>query len=326
MSELRRDPVTRKLVIMAKARRRRLLQKQKCPFCEGHEEETPPEIYALRPKASRPNSPGWHVRVIPNKYPALSLEKNFAKISTGLFERLTGSGAHELIVEAPKHVTDFGALPIVQICRVIRVYKARLRALRGEFKYLLLFKNAGAAAGASLTHVHSQLIALPLIPDVVAQELENAAAYYKSRNKCLYCELIRQELKRAERVIEVDKHFVVLAPFASRFPFECHILPRRHSHDFTKLSERQTLSLAQTLKRTLLRLKQALGNPAFNWVLHTALPARANEIKRSFHWRWEILPRTTQPAGLEFGSGIYVNPVAPEEAAEILISADPRSP
>ncbi len=311
MSELRRDPVTRKLVIVAKARRKRFAQKT-CPLCEGHERQTPSEIYALSRGASRSNSPGWHVRVIPNKYPALP--------------------GHEIIVESPKHITDFCALPLAQICRVIRVYTARLRALQGDerFKYLVLFKNAGAAAGASLEHVHSQLIALPLVPDLIAQELENAAAYYKSHNKCLYCELIRQELARAGRVIEADENFVVLAPFASRFPFECRILPRRHSHDFTELGKRQTLSLARILQRTLLRLKRALNDPAFNWVLHTAPPARANEIERSFHWRWEILPRTTQPAGLEWGSGIHVNPVAPEEAAKTLretsISADPRSP
>lgn len=339
MSELRRDPATQKLVIIAGARRRRPTRKPKCPFCEGHENETPPEIYALRKNASRPNGPGWYVRVIPNKYPALSAEVNLTKTRTGLLEKLTGAGAHEIIVESPAHITDFCELPLAQIRRVIKVYMARLRALQAnkKFKSLVLFKNAGAAAGASLEHVHSQLIALPVLPDLITQELENAAAYYKNQTKCLYCELIQQELKGAERVIEINAHFVVLAPFASRFPFECHIVPRRHGHDFSQITPEAQQWLAHVLKRTLLRLKAALSDLSFNLIVCTA-PSSAVckaelkelELERSFHWRMEILPRTAQLAGLEWGSGIHVNPVAPEEAAKTLremsTSADPRLP
>ena len=279
-----------------------------CPFCPGHEAETPAELWALR--AGAPDSPGWQIRVIPNKYPIVE--------------------PHELIIETPQHRLDLPDLPPQQAEQVIATYQQRMRALAQHkaLRYLSLFKNQGRAAGASRAHAHAQLIGLPWLPPLIEAETEIAQRSYAEGGRCLYCQTIERELGSGERVIESDEHFLVWSPYAARLPYECWILPRVHRHDFCRLSSAEISSFTRILQCTLARLRGFLGAGrwAYNFYLHTApLPAEPGELPQaleaSYHWHLELLPRLTKLAGLEWSSGLYVNPVPPEEAARALRAA-----
>ena len=341
MSELRHDPVSRRWVIIASERSRRpsdftpanepLHDARFCPFCPGHEDRTPPEIAAVRPPGSPPNAPGWEARVIPNKYPALTIEGEPERRGIGLYDRMRGIGAHEVVVETPRHDVQMADMDRTQIEKVLGLYQDRLRDLSRDarFKYLLIFKNHGSAAGATLDHPHTQIIGTPVTPRAISVELESARAHYHLKERCLFCDLIAQEIDARERIVSIDEHFVVVAPYASRFPFEVHVLPRRHCHSFAE-EPRSTLSaLAGVLRDLLARLKAVLRDPPYNFVVHTS-PNTETVVKRAnywntlrvdFHWHVEVLPRLTKVAGFEWGSGFYINPTAPEEAATFLREA-----
>jgi UDPglucose--hexose-1-phosphate uridylyltransferase len=335
MPELRKDPVVGRWVIVSTERAKRpsdfrVASEEKkpgpCAFCEGHEAETPPEVYAVRREGAPPDTPGWDVRVVPNKYPALGIEGELNREGVGMCDMMNGVGAHEVIVETPEHGKDLADLPEEHIAKVMRTYCQRIVDLSGDdrFKYVLIFKNQGRAAGASLQHAHSQLIATPITPKRVREELVGAQEYYNYKRRCIFCDYIKQETRVfGERLVAETAHFVALSPFAARFPFEMWLLPKRHAIDFTFIEDDEVADLATVLKLVLSKLRTALHDPPFNYVLHMAPFRRPREdywttIEEDYHWHVELMPRLTRVAGFEWGSGFYINPTPPEVAAQIL--------
>jgi len=299
-----------------------------CPFCLGHEDKTPPEIFALRRNGGGANGPGWDVRVIPNKFPALMIEGGLDKKAVGIYDRMRGVGAHEVIVETPDHAMDLAEMPVEQLEVLMGVYRDRLIDLLKDrrFKYILIFRNHGVLAGASLAHPHTQIIATPVTPLQVAVELESAKGHHQLKERCLFCDIIAQEIDEGRRIVYLDDDFIAYTPYASRFPFEIQLAPRKHLHSFAEASDAQMGSLARAMKDVLSRLRVALKDPPYNFVFHTA-PNTETTHKRAhywqslpfdFHWHVEILPRLTRVAGFEWGTGFYINPTAPEDAAQFL--------
>lgn len=333
MPELRRDPVVGRWVIISTERAGRphdfivtCVSRNPavglCPFCPGQERFTPPEILAYRPQPGAPNSPGWTVRVVPNKFPALQVEGDMGREGIGLYDRMNGIGAHEVIIETAEHKSVLADLPVKQIEDVLWAYRDRIVDLKRDvrLRYILVFKNHGAAAGATQEHTHSQLIALPIIPTSVTEEIEGCRAHFTQKERCIYCDMIRQELADRVRVVTENPEFVSIAPFAARFPFEMWILPKRHAAYFEESQKTQFEFLARMLSECLRRMDRALSNPAYNYVLHTSpLHERTGEF---YHWHLELIPKLTQVAGFEWGTGFYINPVTPEESAKFLRELD----
>ena len=328
MPELRRDPIVGRWVIIATERARRPSdiapaadppQPGLCPFCPGQEDKTPREVFvAGRPPAAPANGPGWRVRVVPNRFPALKIEGELDRQAEGIYDRMNGIGAHEVIIETPDHGRPLKDLSEADLTDVLFAFKARILDLRNDarFRYLLLFKNHGHLAGASLEHSHSQLIALPIVPRQVAEEIEGARRHYDHRERCIFCDIVGQERKDRVRLVYENEEFVVFAPWAPRSPFETWIVPRRHESNY-EAEPRERLALcAQALRTTLRRLAAALGDPAYNFMVHSN-PLR-DPASPSYHWHIEVMPALTQVAGFEWGSGFHINPVPPEDAAEFL--------
>jgi len=328
MPELRKDPVVGRWVIISTERSRRPSDFHRappapaapvrCAFCEGHEEQTPPEILAGRAPDSTPNGPGWTFRVVPNKFPALRIEGDLDATGEGMFDRMSGVGAHEVIVETPAHHASFATLGPEWLTEILLAWRERIMDLKKDprFEYVLIFKNHGALAGASLEHPHSQLIATPIIPVMVADELAGSAKYYGMKERCVWCDVVRQERRARKRLVSEAHGFVSLAPFAPRFPFETWILPTVHRSAFEESEVDELRGLAEVLGDLFRRIGSVLGDPAFNLMLHTA-PLRAAGLDH-FHWHVEVIPKLTNPAGFEWGSGFFINPVPPEDAAAAL--------
>jgi UDPglucose--hexose-1-phosphate uridylyltransferase len=328
LPELRKDPVTGRWVIISTDRqkrpsdfhleRARIITGEHCPFCPGREDMTPPEVRAFRQNGGAPNSPGWDLRVVPNRFPALQVEGNLDREGEGLFDRMNGIGAHEVIIETPSHHKTLATMSEPEIERVLWAYRERVADLKQDrrFRYILIFKNHGEAAGASLDHSHSQLIALPVIPRNVRDEISGARRHFEHKERCVYCDIVRQELDSRVRVISENSDFVALSPYAPRFPFETWLLPKRHGSNFEDAPRHEYESLARMLKDTLLRMNRVLESPPFNLIIHSApFTESAGEF---YHWHLEIMPKLTKVAGFEWGTGFYINPTAPEEAAEVL--------
>lgn len=331
MSELRKDPVTGRWVIISTERGQRptdfddhprAVGSRFCPFCAGNEDKTPAEIVAVRPDGSAPNGPGWRVRVVPNKFPALKIEGELDPGAQGLYDRMNGIGAHEVIIETAGHTADLSQLEPEALRDVLHVYRERLRDLKRDprFHYLMLFKNHGQAAGASLEHSHSQIIATPVVPKRVQEELEGAARHHRLHERCIFCDIIAQERSQGLRIVTENEYCVSFAPFASRFPFETWLLPREHQSHFEEAPAEELAAVAQALGLTLRRIGAALGAPPYNFILHTA-PARDAALAH-YHWHFEIMPTVTRVAGFEWGTGFYINPTTPEEAAACLREID----
>jgi UDPglucose--hexose-1-phosphate uridylyltransferase len=340
MSELRWDPLKLHWVIIATERGRRprdfhveteSTSLTSCPFCYGNEDKTPGEIFAIRPSGP-PNSPGWKVRVIPNKYPVLRIEGELKSRGYGLYDVMNGIGAHEVIVETPDHDRQMGDLTPGEITDVLRAYRARFIDLRRDmrFRYMVLFKNHGSKAGATLSHAHSQLIAVPLTPPVAATELKICREFFTSKERCIFCDLIEFELAAGDRVVREFANYVIFTPYASCFPFELRLYPKKHSHDFALMNDAELAELAIALKEMLYRVKKVLKDPPFNFILYTAPPAQErrgkpdywSSVEYDYHWHIELVPRLTQIAGFEWGTGFHINPTSPEDAAAFLREAD----
>jgi len=286
-------------------------------FCEGQEEKTPPEIAAGRVDG-RINGPGWTYRVVANKFPALRIEGDLEPSGEGLFDRMSGVGAHEVVIETPDHTATLATLSPDAVADVLLAFRDRVVDLKKDprFEYILVFKNHGAAAGASLEHPHSQLIATPIIPIMVSEELKGASEYYDMKERCVWCDVVHQERRARRRIIMESNGFVALAPFAPRFPFETWILPTQHRSAFEETGVEELRGLAEVLGGFLRRLDRVLGRPPFNFMLHTA-PLREGPLDH-FHWHLEIIPKLTNVAGYEWGTGFFINPVPPEDAAAAL--------
>jgi UDPglucose--hexose-1-phosphate uridylyltransferase len=330
--ELRRDPITGRWVIISTDRSRRpsdfsresvvIKGAQFCPFCPGNEVKTPPEIMAYRPGENcKRDVAGWNVRVIPNKFPALRIEGNLDRQADGMFDKMNGIGAHEVVIETPNHMETLATMPVKRVEDVLWAFRDRILDLKQDrrFKYIMVFKNHGAAAGASLEHPHSQLIALPILPKQVVEELEGAKNYYSNKERCIFCDIIHQETEARIRIAAENQDFVTISPYAARFPFETWILPKRHESAFENLPSHFYENLARMLQTILLKAVYILDNPAYNLVLHTS-PIQDN-TNDYYHWHIEIIPKLTKTAGFEWGTGFYINPTPPEEAAKFLREA-----
>lgn len=338
-SQYRYDILQRRWVIIATERGKRpqdfVLGKDAsdsgggfCPFCPGHEDKTPPEITAIREPGTHSNGRGWKVRVVPNKYPALRIEGAPEREADGIFDRINGLGAHEVVIETPDHNDKMADRDVDHITMTLKVYRERLADLMRDsrLKYILIFKNSGAAAGASLSHPHSQIIATTVTPRTVALELNACREHHQVKERCLVCDIIKQDIAARDRLISIDDRFVAACPYASRFPFEVSIAPRFHQHDFSLASDEDLKALAIVIRDVLSRLRSALNDPPFNFILHTSpnanvRPHRAHywdTIEFDFHWHFELFPRLTRVAGFEWGTGFYINPTAPEDAARYL--------
>ena len=336
MPEFRKDPLTGSWVIIAEKRGQRPQDfterldnnesEKYCPFAPGNEDMTPPEVYAIRPDSSKRED--WAVRVVPNKYPALAIEGTLDREGIGMFDKMNGVGAHEVVIETPEHNLALPDYSSQQIDYVLKTYQERMNDLRGDhrFRYTLVFKNHGREAGASLVHPHSQIIALSVTPRRVKEQLNSARKHYREKRRCIFCDIIKQELERDERIVMKNTEFVVWSPFAARFPFEMWILPRKHSHDFTNISSDQRMRFGTILRKTVSKLKQALQNPPYNYLINTAPNFDAphtsemsgQTIEEDYHWHLEVIPRINRIAGFEWGTGFYINPTPPEEAARFL--------
>jgi UDPglucose--hexose-1-phosphate uridylyltransferase len=331
LPELRRDPITGRWVIISTDRAKRpsdfiresveIKGTGFCPFCYGNEQKTPPEVLAYGRNGGGANSPGWKVRVVPNKFPALGIEGDLDRTGEGLFDKMNGIGAHEVIVETPEHQSTLATLPEKGIEDVLWAYRDRMLDLKNDrrFRYILLFKNHGEAAGASLEHTHSQLIALPIVPKRVREEVDSAKRYYTEKERCIFCDIIRQEIEDGMRVIAENEQFLALAPYAPRFPFETWLLPKQHSSAFENNQSPIYAGLARMMGNVLKRLDSALARPAYNYMLHTS--PIGEETNDHYHWHIELMPRLTKVAGFEWGSGFYINPTPPEESARFLREA-----
>ncbi len=327
MPELRKDPVIGRWVIISTERGKRPsdfaeFEEKKsggfCPFCYGNEDKTPPEIFAIRPDKSSRDKPGWTLRVVPNKYPALRVEGQLNRQGDGIYDKMNGVGAHEVIIETPDHMKDLADLEIQTIHDVFGIFRDRIRDLKRDIrlKYVMVFKNHGMTAGASLEHTHSQLIATPIIPKTVVEEMEGAKVYFNYKERCIFCDIIRQELKDGVRVVFDEEYFIAIEPYAPRFPFETWILPKTHFSHYETISDEMLRHLAITMKDVLGRVNAALKTPPFNFVIHTS-PMQDAPIE-SYHWHIEFMPKLTRVAGFEWGTGFHINPTSPEDAAQYL--------
>jgi UDPglucose--hexose-1-phosphate uridylyltransferase len=328
MPEFRKDPIIDRWVIIAGERAKRPQPKPQrapttdtdvCPFCAGNESMTPPPVLAL-PNDDAGDDLAWSVRVVPNKYPALTQDGDSPRAKDDLYVCLSAAGAHEVVIETPKHITDLAALGAMDIERIFQAYRERTRALRGDprWRYVLIYKNQGIEAGATLPHSHSQIAALPLVPQEALAELAAAEKHYAAAGRCIYCKIIETERENGARVIAENPEFLVFCPFASRVAGETWILPKRHISSFD-LENADLSALARALSDLSKRLDLQFDRPAFNYFIHSN-PLRQPE-NAYYHWHLEILPKLQYVAGFEWGSGLFLNSLAPEDAARLLRGA-----
>ena len=335
---MRYDPLQCRWVIIAPGRAQRpadFVTRQEvlspgvgCPFCPGHEADTEPEIVSKRDDASHPNFPGWRIRVVRNLYPALIPELTLTGESEdGIYRKLSGVGEHEVIVEGPDHTASLAEFDPSFTTEILEIYQQRLTALSEDLRLrsILIFKNQGVASGATLSHPHSQIIATVITPRTVKIELNASREHYQETGRCLICDMIHQEVS-GNRVIFNDGELIAFNSYAARFPYELFIAPLHHQAQF-ELEQRTRLQhLAVCLKFVAARLKSALGDPSYNYILHTAPnlmakpshPGYWTTIARDYHWHIEVIPRLTRTAGFEWGSGLHINPMPPEQAAKVL--------
>ena len=325
MSIIRQDPTTKEWVIIAAERKRRpheynqkagqpspSNQTGPCPFCPGHEAMTPEEVF----RTAGPQGTGWAVRVTANKFPALGGMGRLERREAGpLFREMDGVGVHEVIIETPSHERVLPLMTDSEVADILKTYQARDRSLREDprLKYLIIFKNHGEAAGTSLVHSHSQLVATPVPPILLRRKYEVAVSHYDDTGRCLYCDVADEERKAGTRVVMDTDRFLVFHPFASRVPFETWITPKQHQPSFGQVTAGDLVELASVLRKTLRALHDQLGNPDFNYIIHSA--PIDDENKDYYLWHIQILPRLSAIAGFELGSGIYITTMLPEESA-----------
>ncbi len=327
MPELRQNYFTKEWVIIAKERAKRPEELathrppkttpsfvETCVFCPGNEAKTPPEI--LRLPSDSQNS--WQVRIVPNKFGALSRDATPTRVVRRSHRTMDGFGIHDVIIDTPDHAQITALMPDAHVANVLRAYKSRYDALSHDprIAHITIFKNHGLEGGASLEHPHSQLVATPVISNQVRDRLEEALRHFDEYGECMFCEVVQQELNDPERIVLATEHFVALEPFASPTPFCTHIYPRRHMASFGDISANEIQDLAHTLRTVLAKLYHGLENPDFNYTIRSA-PAEWVGV-RYFHWYVSVIPRLTRVAGFELGSGMFINTVLPEAAAEFL--------
>ncbi|OGP22816.1 MAG: galactose-1-phosphate uridylyltransferase [Deltaproteobacteria bacterium GWA2_57_13] len=329
MPVLRQDPTTKEWIIFATERAKRpddfikgipsrsaeKLPVSSCPFCPGNEAATPPAIVTL----PAGQSALWSVRVVPNKFAALvpGRSQGYQRVEK-LYLQMGGVGAHEVVIETPEHDQLLALVAEDQLFNVLKAYRERYRTLRQEpwAKLILIFKNQGESSGTSLRHPHSQIVATPVVPREVRQKYAVATAYYDDTGQCIYCDVVKEELRIKEQVLLATDRFVVFHPYASRFPFETWIAPKQHRSAFGDVPDEDLQELAQVLKTTLWKFHSGLRSPDYNYVIHSA-PVD-DERKSYYLWHLQLIPRLSKMAGFELGSGMAINTVLPEETAKFL--------
>jgi len=327
MPELRKDPVTGRWVIIGTERPRRPEDFQPvlaprsvgpCVLCEGREAETPPELYAQRATDGRPNGPAWRVRVVPNKFPTLRVEGEIERRGHGVYDLMNGVGAHELVIESPRHDDTFASLPVSALEEILHSYQERMLDLRRDvrFRSIVVFKNAGTAPAVALDHPHTHVLATPAVPPDIAAELVQARNYFDYRDRCLFCDILQQETDEDSRVALALDQIVGLVPFAARSPFETWLLPRRHQAGFEHVTALERRDLARALKTLAQRIERLLPGAPIAFVLHSA-PV-GDEHAASYHWHVEVTPAAAVSGFQPDGSGFAVNPLPPEDAARFL--------
>jgi len=326
MPEFRQNMLTNEWVIIATERAKRPEDFQKkeagklplpefsapCPFCPGNEAQTPPATHLLKRNGN------WAVRVVPNKFAALQGDIPFQPKRVGRFLKATGYGIAEVIIETPRHNLTLATMDNESVGDVVKVYKLRYLSVAKEKQicFINIFRNHGFRAGTSLEHPHSQLIATPIIPPHVRNPVEQAVRYYDTHGRCIYCDMLAEEIRREERLIAETDYFVAYAPYASRTPFEVRIMPKKHQASFADIGSKEVSDFAAFLKNILARIHKGLNDPDYNFIIRSA-PV-GDENARYFHWYMLIIPRLTTQAGFEIGTGIYINVTYPEHCAEFL--------
>lgn len=331
MAELRRDPVVGRWVIIDTdhlkgpadfpKEQHTLFQREVCQLCAGRERFTSPEIEAVRPKGSAADSQGWMVRTIANKFPVLTTDGDVEKEACGMFDVMSGVGAHEIIIETPDHEKNLTDLSAEELGFVLQQYLSRSRALAKDkrYKYVSVFKNFGASAGATVEHAHSQIIALPMVPKSVIEELRGAKAYFETQHRCVFCDVIEQEYKDRDRIVCENNLFLAFCPYAPRYAFEIWVIPKAHSCSFLDLDTAGLKDLAAHLLDVLGRMRKALSNPSYNFFIHTS-PIDYKHPNQ-YHWHIEIIPKLTRSIGFEWGTGLHIVPTFPKDAAQALRQA-----
>ncbi len=295
-------------------------QEDTCILCAGREAETPPEILAIRQ-----DDGAWQARVIPSFKPILMPEGDLGRRGLGMYDAMNSIGANEIIIETPEHNARPEDMGAGQVKNILELYKHRVIEIQKDarIRYVLVCKNSGSEAGSGLTHQHSEIIATPVIPLRMKAELDGAKSYYAYKERCIYCDILDEELMVGSRVIIETERFVAFCPYAPKFPFEFWIVPKEHRCAFEDAGLEEIDDLSHVLASAIKRLRTALNNPSYNYVVHTApnrIPRRDHwhTLGDDFHWHIEVVPRLQRAAGFEWGSGFYVVPTSPEDAAEFL--------
>lgn len=293
-----------------------------CVLCLGREKETPPEITAIS------EGEKWLVRVIPNLSPVFQVEGELGRKGLGMYDRMNSIGANEIVIESPEHSIQPEEMGTEQMLRIIKVYRNRVADLEKDarLRYILIFKDSGKGAGAVYNHPHSELVATPVIPKGIKEELDGAKEYYAYKERCVFCDMIREELRLGERVIFETRDFIAFSPFAPRFPFEFWILPKRHTCAFQEIRDDEMEDLSLILTTMIKKMKKTLNNPPYNYVVHTVpnrVPRRDHwhTLGEDFHWHIEVMPRLLRRSGFEWGSGFYILNTSPENTARYLREA-----
>jgi UDPglucose--hexose-1-phosphate uridylyltransferase len=298
-----------------------------CVLCQGREKETPKEIASIRKTETAPNTPGWWVRAIPSFNPLFQVEGNLDRRAVGIYDRMNNIGANEILIESPEHNIKPEDMGLEQMVRVIRLYKDRVGDLSKDLRlrYIFIFKNSIIDPWQeSFSHPVSFLIATPVIPKNIKDELDYAKQYYDYKERCIFCDIIREELKVGERVILETRNFLCFCPYASSFPFESWIIPKKHNCDFHAISGEEVEDMGLALMNILKRFKAVFKTePPLNYFLHTApnrVPRRGqwHTLGDDYHWHLEIIPRLSVKSGFEWGSGLFIQTTAPEKAAKYL--------
>ena len=307
-----------------------------CPFCRGNEDKTPPELL----RVASADGENWDIRLVSNLYPVLGDDRENANFTFGLQQTIDGYGRHEVFVDHPHHGIAIQEMSEPHLANMFTVFRTRMAQLfesDPRLQYVLVFKNFGPAAGASIPHTHSQIIAMPVVPENVQAEVRNSAEHFHKHHRCIFCGLIdealtfeatiydrnsgeiRRKIDVGQYVVERGSHFIAIKPFASRFEWEVHILPLHHEADFLNTPDDWMADLARVMRRTMARLDAVIGGAQYNFFLHS-IPHDSHRAEHgaSYHWHLEICPRTSIPTGFELGSGLFVNTISPEMAAKKL--------
>ena len=331
MPELRQNIITREWVIIAKERARRPdefvtpkkdtpsppVYDARCPFCPGNEAMSAEETYRIADKE------GWKVRVVGNKFPALSREGDRVRRVDGVFRSMSGVGFHEVVIEHRRHDFSPALYTVDELGMILRAYRQRYVQMRKDprVEAIIIFKNHGESAGTSLQHPHSQITATPIVPTQVRHRLDEAIRFFDETGECVFCTTLRQELADRHRIIASTDSFVAFIPYAALSPFHLWIFPVRHCSSFDEIEDYEILDLAATLNIVLGKLYYGLNDPDYNFSIRS-IPAREGQ-REFFHWYLTVIPRIVRTAGFEIGSGMYINTGIPEESARFLRDVQP---